>query len=112
MLPKNWALVPLTDIVSKIVDGSHNPPRKQNHGRPMLSARNIESNLIVFDNFRYISEEDFDRENNRTQISPGDVLLTIVGTIGRTAVVPDKMKGFTVQRSVAVLTPLGVLPKV
>jgi type I restriction enzyme S subunit len=77
----------------------------------MLSARNIESGRITLDNFRYISKKDFDRENKRTQITPGDVLLTIVGTIGRTAVVPDKMKSFTVQRSVAALTPIDMLPK-
>ena len=77
----------------------------------MLSARNILNNKIVFDQYRLISEVDFEREDTRTQISPGDVLLTIVGTIGRSAVVPTNIKGFALQRSVAVITPTGVLPK-
>lgn len=104
-LPQGWIVVPLSEVVDKIIDGSHNPPPKQDSGRPMLSARNIENNRIVFDEFRLLSEEAFEIENRRTQVSPGDVLLTIVGTIGRAAVVPKNYEPFTLQRSVAVLSP-------
>ncbi|GBL45709.1 type I restriction-modification system, specificity subunit S [Sulfuriferula multivorans] len=78
----------------------------------MLSARNIENNEIVFDVFRLISEGAFKTENARTRIAAGDVLLTIVGTIGRAAVVPEAAGPFALQRSVAVLTPgPELLPK-
>ena len=77
----------------------------------MLSARNVLNGQITFDGHRLISKEDFEREHTRTRISPGDVLLTIVGTIGRSAVVPASAKRFSLQRSVAVITPRGVLPK-
>ncbi len=110
-LPENWESVALKEVVSKLVDGSHNPPKKTNYGFPMLSARNIKNNQIVFDKFRFISENDFKKEHTRTRIDPGDVLLTIVGTIGRSAVVPAGLKDFTLQRSVAILTPLKILPK-
>jgi type I restriction enzyme S subunit len=106
-----WESVPLKEVVSKLVDGSHNPPQKKETGLPMLSARNIENNQIVFDKFRFISEEDFEKEHARTRIESGDVLLTIVGTIGRTAVVPIDFQKFSLQRSVAVLTPSGVSSK-
>lgn len=103
-LPEGWIVVPFSEIVDKIVDGSHNPPPKQDSGRPMLSARNIENNQIIFDEFRLLSEEAFEIENQRTQVAPGDVLLTIVGTIGRAEVVPENYEPFTLQRSVAVLS--------
>lgn len=74
----------------------------------MLSARNIADFKINFDNYRLISNIDFELEHARTRVSIGDVLLTIVGTIGRTAVVPQKIQEFALQRSVAVLKPLGV----
>ena len=110
-LPKGWATLPLGKIITKLVDGSHNPPSKRESGVPMLSARNILNNQIIFEEYRFISDEDFEREHARTRISPGDVLLTIVGTIGRSAVVPAGAKRFALQRSVAVLTPAGLLPK-
>jgi len=110
-LPEGWCLTTLGEICLKIVDGSHNPPQKQDAGIPMLSARNISNGKIEFDSFRNISPEDFEVENERTQITTDDVLLTIVGTIGRTAVVPQGMKPFALQRSVAVLKLIYVLPK-
>lgn len=74
----------------------------------MLSARNINDGQISFDDIRWITNEDFAVEDARTRIGTGDVLLTIVGTIGRTAVVPASACPFALQRSVAVLKPVTV----
>ncbi|WP_225204462.1 restriction endonuclease subunit S [Novosphingobium huizhouense] len=104
-LPKGWIAVTLEDVCLKITDGSHNPPAKQPHGRAMLSAVNIFNNQISFDQVRLITPDDFEREDRRTEVSPGDVLLTIVGSIGRVATVPATVERFTLQRSVAVLKP-------
>lgn len=104
--PVSWVTVTLADVCFRIVDGSHNPPRGQIAGKPMLSAKNILYGKIFFDELRLLSDEDFEIENNRTNISAGDVLLTIVGALGRTAVVPEVFYEFTLQRSVAVLKPV------
>ena len=110
--PPIWEARSLREVVTKLVDGSHNPPPKQDTGMPMLSARNIDRGQVLFDDYRLISENAFASENARTRIAPGDVLLTIVGTIGRTAVVPEGSPPFSLQRSVAVLTPsANLLPK-
>jgi len=102
-LPESWVWTRLSDIAEKIVDGSHNPPPKQAMGIPMLSAQNILNNEIVFSKCRYISENDYREETGRALIEANDVLLTIVGTIGRSAVVKESMPKFAVQRSVAVI---------
>ena len=104
-LPINWSVVLLGTVANKLVDGSHNPPAKSDEGHPMLSARNINERQIVFDDFRLIEPSAFEVENRRTDIAPGDVLLTIVGAIGRSAVVPVGLPKFTLQRSVAVIEP-------
>ena len=72
----------------------------------MLSAVNINDSQIIFSDYRLITKESFELENRRTRISPNDVLLTIVGAIGRAAVVSPITPKFTLQRSVAVITPL------
>ena len=74
----------------------------------MLSARNINDLQVWFDDYRLISNSAFELEDARTRVAPGDVLLTIVGTIGRTAVVPADIPPFALQRSVAVLKPRGI----
>jgi type I restriction enzyme S subunit len=105
-LPQSWAAAPLGKLCEKLSDGSHNPPKAQETGMPMLSARNINDRKITFDEFRLISPEEFAEEDRRTRVTSGDVLLTIVGAIGRTAVVPQDAPQFTLQRSVAVLKPI------
>lgn len=77
----------------------------------MLSSRNVENGRLVYEPVRHISADDFAKEHRRTRITEGDILLTIVGTIGRSAVVPNLTEPFTLQRSVAVITPVGIEPK-
>ena len=67
-----WQRYKLRDVVTKLVDGSHNPPPKQDQGRPMLSARNVDQGRINFDEFRFISNESFDTEDARTRVAAGD----------------------------------------
>ena len=96
----------LGDICTKITDGSHNPPQGISHSEYlMLSSKNIYDDEITLDDPRYLSAENYAIENKRTQISTGDILLTIVGTVGRAAVVSDSIKNICLQRSVAVIKP-------
>ncbi|WP_349398521.1 hypothetical protein, partial [Clostridium perfringens] len=53
-------------------------------------------------NEKFISYDDYYKMHNNYEIEKGDILMTIVGTIGRTAIVECDYK-FTVQRSVAIL---------
>lgn len=101
-----WKKYNLNDLCRKITDGSHNPPKGIEFGEfLMLSSKNIFNDDINYDNPRYLNEEDYISENKRTQVEFDDILLTIVGTIGRVAVVPEYHIPFTLQRSVAVLKP-------
>ena len=104
---KNFEKKTLQDITIKITDGSHNPPNgiDENVGYMMLSSQNIVNDKINYENARYLSKEDFEKENARTDLKNGDVLLTIVGTVGRTAIISNE-ENITLQRSVAVLKPI------
>lgn len=99
----------LEELTTKITDGSHLPPKGiEKSDYLMLSSQNIYDELNLSD-VRYLTKEDFEKENKRTNIQKGDVLLTIVGTIGRTYVVKDSDK-YVFQRSVGVIKPIeGVL---
>ena len=97
----------LGDLCFKITDGSHNPPKGIDYSEHlMLSSKNVFDDHIHLEKPRYLSEIDFSKENKRTDVSAGDVLLTIVGTVGRVAVVGKSLPKFTLQRSVAVLKPV------
>jgi type I restriction enzyme S subunit len=103
-MKKDWEIKKLGEVCEKITDGSHNPPNGVDSSDfMMLSSKNVFDDIIHFKAPRYLTEKDFEIENKRTEVKHNDVLLTIVGTIGRVAVVPINHPKFTLQRSVAVL---------
>lgn len=103
-LPNGWAAARLGNICNKLTDGSHNPAKDAGLGYPMYSSQNVQFRKIDFSNpSRYVDEQDYQKEHARTQVQPGDILLTIVGTLGRAAVVPEDAPDFVLQRSVAVI---------
>lgn len=105
-MKKGWTYKKLGEVCKRITDGSHNPPKGiLSSNYLMISSQNVFNDNIKLDDVRYLSEEDFIKENKRTNIKSNDVLLTIVGTIGRCAVVNDNIGNITLQRSVAVLSP-------
>ena len=71
----------LGDICFQITDGSHNPPAGiENSKHLMLSSKNINDDEITTTAPRFLTDEQFDIENKRTNVLSGDLLMTIVGT--------------------------------
>ncbi|MFL0270110.1 restriction endonuclease subunit S [Candidatus Clostridium radicumherbarum] len=102
-IPKEWDIIPLIEGTTLIKDGTHNPPKRTDVGIPLLSAENIFNGKVNYGlNEKSISIEDFKQMHKNYKIEKGDVLMTIVGTIGRVAVV-DSDREFAVQRSVAII---------
>lgn len=96
----------LGEVANKITDGMHNLPKciSEKTDYPIISAQNINNGLITFETNKYVTSDVFNVENKRTSVALGDVLLTIVGAIGRSAVVKTEQK-MLFQRSVCVIKP-------
>lgn len=104
---EGWTYKKLGEVCVSITDGSHNPPKGIDYSDyRMISSQNVFDNqLVINDDVRYLTEEDYQRENNRTRLTKDVVLLTIVGTIGRSCVLQGNEGYLTLQRSVAALHP-------
>ena len=110
-LPTPWEWSRLGIVSEKLTDGSHNPPPDFGSGLPMFSSQHVQDGWIDTSNpSRYLSAQDFESEDSRTKVSTGDVLLTIVASIGRSAVVTKEHGRFALQRSVAVIKS-GLAPE-
>ncbi|MEZ9358929.1 restriction endonuclease subunit S [Vibrio cyclitrophicus] len=98
-----WEEVHLGEVTQFIKDGTHGTHKRYEVGVPMLSAVNItKQHSISFDAAPKISETDYEKIHSKYQIEKGDILLTVVGTLGRVALVEVDTK-FTLQRSVAII---------
>ena len=96
--------VRIEDVTEFVLDGTHGSPVRTEDGIPVLSAQNVRNGTLHFLTDRYTSSAEYDDFRRRLPLAAGDVLLTIVGTIGRAAVV-DELHPLVFQRSVAVLRP-------
>lgn len=105
---KDWEYKKLGEVCINITDGSHNPPKGIDYSEfKMISSQNVFDDMlqITDENVRFLTEEQFIKENKRTNLCKDIVLLTIVGTIGRCCVLSGNEGSLTLQRSVAALKP-------
>lgn len=73
-------------------------------GVGFLRAQNvINSNVLIDEDILYIDDETHNNELKRSQIFDGDVLLTIAGTIGRTAIVKNINIQLNCNQAVAII---------
>jgi type I restriction enzyme S subunit len=87
-----------------VLDGTHGSPVRAEIGIPVLSAQNVKDGALDYGTDRYTTLGEYEAFKKRLALEHGDVLLTIVGTIGRAAVLED-VRPLVFQRSVAVIRP-------
>ena len=75
----NWLNKRLKDV-AKIFDGTHQTPIYVENGIPFYSVENVTGNN--FKDTKFISEDVFQKENNRVKLEKGDILMTRIGDIG------------------------------
>lgn len=102
-LSLEFNLISSDEYCTYITDGTHGTHSNQEKGKYLLSAKDIlDGNVHIKDNSRIISEEDFNKIHKNYKLENYDVLLTVAGTIGRTAIIKDYQNNYTFQRSVAI----------
>ena len=108
-IPESWKWVRLGTVAIKLTDGSHNPPPNSGTGYPVISAKNVKNGLITFENVeRFTDETGFAKENPRTNIIAGDIIMGIIGgSIGNVAVYTHDVKVIA-QRSIAIIKTLAL----
>lgn len=101
----DWEQRKLGELLSFLKDGTHGTHADADDGPLLLSAKNIKNGEIYWDETdRRISYDEYEKIHSNFSLESGDVLLTIVGSIGETAILKDS-EGVTFQRSVAFLRP-------
>ena len=85
-IPENWKWVRLGEVCD-VRDGTHDTPKYISNGIPLITSKNLSNNMILFDNVKYISSEDYRAIANRSFVDSGDILFAMIGSIGNPVIV-------------------------
>lgn len=100
-----WAAVPLSELTSTPPTyGVVQPGQDTASGSPMLRVNNFQGHSLNLSEVMRIAPE-IEAKYGRTRIQTGDVLLTIVGSVGQVAVVPYELSGWNIARAIAMIRP-------
>ena len=104
-LPQEWGLVRIEELLSDdrgISVGVMYPGDHDLFGVPLIKSGDLGGNLISSQpEFRITRDKH--NEYKRTALEGGELLLSLVGDVGRCAIVPTRMAGWNVARAIAVL---------
>lgn len=104
-IPGNWCWVFLQNLcLIPITDGTHKTPTycDKENGVPFISAKNVTSQFINWENVKYITKELHEELYHRIAPQPNDILLAKNGTTGVAALVENE-KVFDIYVTLAVL---------
>lgn len=74
-----WKEVTATEYCSKIADGTHDSPKRQNFGKYLITSKHIKGHSIDFDNAYFISEDDYQKIIKRSKVDKWDVIISMIG---------------------------------
>lgn len=101
-IPENWMLVTLGSILNKLTDGTHRTTKYTSTGVKFVSVKDMSNGFLLFENTKFISEEEHKELFARCNPEKGDLILSKVGTTGVPAIV-DTTEPFSLFVSVALL---------
>jgi len=85
---KEYKLGTLCDVR----DGTHDSPKESHEGYPLVTSKNIKNGKIDLSNTYLISESDYNFVNQRSKVDQWDILFSMIGTIGESAIVKERPK--------------------
>lgn len=97
-----WQEMRLSDCCEFISDGDHQAPPKADTGIPFITISNINNNRLDFNNTAFVPESYYESLDYKRKAIPGDVLYSVVGTLGIPVFVQSS-RSFVFQRNHAIL---------
>lgn len=94
-LPDTWKTVCLYEVFD-VRDGTHDSPKYQTEGYPLITSKNLFNGRLDFSDVSYISEEDHLKISERSKVDKYDILFAMIGSIGNPVIV-DTDREFSIK---------------
>lgn len=87
-------------ILSEIIDirdGTHDSPKATEHGYPLVTSKHLLPFGVDTSSANIISKADYDKVNERSKVNTGDILISMIGTVGLISYVIDSPVEFAIK---------------
>ena len=82
----HWSYTELKEV-KDVRDGTHSSPKYIDNGYPLVTSKNLTDSGLNLNDVSLISESDYNEINKRSKVEVGDILLGLIGTIGKPVLV-------------------------
>lgn len=89
-----WSHTRLKEV-KDVRDGTHSSPKYIDNGYPLVTSKNLSDSGLNLNDVSLISESDYNEINKRSKVEVGDILLGLIGTIGKAVLV--ETDGFAIK---------------
>ena len=94
---RGWDVEELNEVCD-VRDGTHDSPKYIDGGEYILiTSKNIVDGRIDYSNINYITKEDYDAINKRSKVDDGDIIMAMIGTIGKPIIVKKEDYKFCIK---------------
>lgn len=100
--PQGWRRRSIGELATLVTDGTHKTPRYTASGIRFVSAKDVRSGRLVFDDCKYVSKAEHERLARRCRPRRGDILVSKSGSIG-TVVLVETHEEFSLFESLALI---------
>lgn len=108
-MSNGWNMHPLGALLADdgLSYGIVQPGQDDPSGVPILRVNNLRHGAVSVTDPLRVSPA-IESKYQRSRLRGGEVLLSVVGTVGETAIAPKELSGWNVARAIAVIRPSGV----
>ena len=75
----DWSFIKASSYCEKVTDGTHDSPKQQVSGRHLITSKHIKGRNVDFESAYLISQEDYDKINQRSKVDQWDVIISMIG---------------------------------
>lgn len=77
----------LLGTICDVRDGTHDSPQYFDIGFPLVTSKNVTGGIIDLTDCSLICEKDYNKINERSKVDIGDIIMPMIGTVGKPVIV-------------------------
>lgn len=93
---ENVEYCPISDMI-EVRDGTHASPKPIDEGYPLVTSKHLLKYGVNKADANKICKQDYDKVNERSKVDNGDILISMIGTVGLISYVMDDIVDYAIK---------------